>query len=153
MTIGELCNRMVVIAEAQESTAVVASLMASRHVGCVVIVDGLPDRRVPVGIVTDRDLALTVVARDLDASATAVAQVMTTAPYVAREEQDAYTVLEQMQARGPRRAPVVDHSGYLQGIFTFDDMVEWTAEHMLQLTRLVKRELSREAGRLQMISP
>jgi CBS domain-containing protein len=147
MTIGELCSRNVVIAESHESAAAVAALMASHHVGSIVIVDGVPDRRVPVGIVTDRDLALTIVAGDRSASQTAVARVMTPQPYVAQEDQDVYEVLHQMRARGLRRVPVVDRSGFLQGIFTFDDLVELTAEHMLHLTQLVQREFTREGSR------
>jgi CBS domain-containing protein len=147
MKIGELCNRAVVIAEGHESAAVVAGLMASHHVGCVVIVEGSPDRRVPIGIITDRDLALTIVAGDRAPARTAVARVMTSDPYVARDDQDIYDVLQQMRARGLRRVPVVDRTGLLQGIFTFDDLVEWTAEHMLNLTQLVKRERTREVGR------
>jgi CBS domain-containing protein len=52
-----------------------------------------------------------------------------------------------MRARGLRRVPVVGEDGGLQGIFTFDDLVEWTAEHMLELSRLVQRELHRERNR------
>lgn len=147
MTIGELCSRAVVIAEGRESAAAVAELMGSQHVGSVVIVEGPPERRVPVGIVTDRDLALEVVAEDRQPSDVPVADVMSAELYVAREAEDAYDVLQQMRARGLRRVPVVDHDGVLQGIFTFDDFVEWTAEHMLQLMQLVKRERTREVGR------
>ena len=147
MKIGELCNRTVVVAEPQESAAAVAELMRGHHVGCVVLVQGDLTRRVPVGIVTDRDLALAVVAEDRSPSQTSVASAMTPEPYLAREEQDAYDVLQQMRARGLRRVPVVDSAGVLQGIFTFDDFIEWTAEHMLQLTSLVQREISREGVR------
>jgi CBS domain-containing protein len=62
----------------------------------------------------------------------------------AREQQDVYDVLQEMRARGLRRVPVVAEDGTLQGIFTFDDLVEWTAEHMLELSRLVQRELRQE---------
>lgn len=153
MTIGELCNRSVVIAESHESAAVVAGLMAEHHVGSVVIVEGTRDGRVPVGIVTDRDLALTIVAGDRSASQTAIAQVMSAQPCVAREEQDVYDVLRQMRVHGLRRVPVVDRAGTLQGIFTFDDLVELTAEHMQHLTQLVQRELNRESDRLRPAAP
>jgi CBS domain-containing protein len=149
MTIGDLCNRDVVIAQGHESAALVASLMVSHHVGCVVIVDGEPGRWLPIGIVTDRDLALGVVAEDRAPSQTPIASVMSSEPYVAREEQDDDDVLHEMRARGLRRVPVVDRTGALQGLFTFDDFVEWTAERMLQLTQLVKRELQREGDRPQ----
>jgi CBS domain-containing protein len=147
MRIGDLCNRTVVVAEPHESAAAIAALMRGHHVGCVVIVQGDRARRVPVGIVTDRDLALAVVAEDRPAARTPVAVAMTSALYQAREEQDAYDVLEQMRARGLRRVPVIDDVGVLQGIFTFDDFIEWTAEQMLQLAAVVRSELKHEASR------
>jgi CBS domain-containing protein len=144
MKIGELCNRTVIVAEPQEAVRDVAALMRDRHVGCVVIVGGPLGQRIPVGIVTDRDVALNVVVDGRDPSRTPVSEVMSSDLYSAREQQDVYDVLQQMRARGLRRVPVIAEDDTLQGIFTFDDLVEWTAGHMLELSRLVQRELHRE---------
>jgi CBS domain-containing protein len=147
MNVGEFCNRTVIVAEAQDTVADVAMLMRDHHVGSVVIVAGRTEPRTPVGIITDRDVTVCVVAEGLDASQTRAAEIISSALYAAREEQDIETVLQQMRARGVRRVPVVDDHDVLQGIFTFDDLVEWSAEHMLELSRLVQREIDREHNR------
>ena len=107
-------------------------------------VDERDGQRVPVGIVTDRDLVLTVVADNRACEATPIGKVMSEDLYCATEEQDVYEVLEQMRARGIRRVPVVDGSRTLQGIFSFDDMVEWTSAQLAEMTRLIQREQRRE---------
>ncbi|MDD9933633.1 MAG: CBS domain-containing protein [Myxococcales bacterium] len=144
MQIGQLCNRRVVVARRMESAAEIARLMRDEHVGSVVLVDERDGQRVPVGIVTDRDLVLTVVADNRACEATPIGKVMSEDLYCATEEQDVYEVLEQMRARGIRRVPVVDGSRTLQGIFSFDDMVEWTSAQLAEMTRLIQREQRRE---------
>jgi len=148
MNMGQLCNRVVIVAEPHESVRAVAELMRERHVGCVVIVRGEDGRRVPVGVVTDRDIVLEVVATGLDPAETPVGIVMSAEPYCAREDQEAADVLQQMRARGLRRVPVVGADGILQGIFTFDDLLQWTSAQMHELSRLVERELSREKAQV-----
>lgn len=144
MKMGALCNREVIVAEPSESVRDLAELMRDRHVGCVVVVRGAMGERVPVGIVTDRDLVLEVIAKGLHPSETPIATVMSAEPYCAEEDQDVYDVLQQMSVRGLRRVPVVNGKKVLQGIFTFDDLVEWTSARMLDLSRLVQHELSQE---------
>lgn len=144
MKMGELCNRAVTIAQADTSVREVAELMARHHVGCVVIVKGAENERAPIGIVTDRDIVLQVVVPGLDPQQTAVSAIMTPEPLRAFEHEDVYDVLQHMRARGLRRVPVVSAHGVLQGIFTFDDLVEWTSEHMLELSRLIQREIQTE---------
>lgn len=144
MNMSKLCNRAVTVVEAHAAVRDVAKLMRERHVGCVVIVRGGSGERVPVGVVTDRDIVLEVVARDLDPAATPVAVIMSTNMFCAREDQDACEVLQQMRAHGLRRVPVVGVDGVLLGILTFDDLVQWTGEHLFELIRLVDRELSQE---------
>ncbi|MDH5670571.1 MAG: CBS domain-containing protein [Myxococcales bacterium] len=146
MRIGELCNRSVVVGDRMESAAQVGRLMRDHHVGSVVLVEKHQGRRKPVGIITDRDLMRSIVAGNLPAEATPVGKVMSREPYCAREDRDVHEVLEQMRARGIRRVPVVDAEGFLLGIFTFDDMVEWTGTQLMELTRLLQREQRRERG-------
>lgn len=147
MKVGEFCNRTVIVAEGQESAADVARLMRDHHVGCVVVVEDRSGRRKPVGIITDRDLAIGVIADNRDPARTPIEQIMSADPYRAREQQDLEDVLHHMRARGVRRIPVVDEHDVLLGIFTFDDLVEWSAEHTLELSHLVQRELHAEHDR------
>lgn len=144
MKMGELCNRVVVVAEPRDSVRDVAKLMRERHVGCVVLVRGGADERVPVGLVTDRDIVLEVVAMGLEPADTPIGAVMSAELFCVRDDQDAYDVLQQMRTRGLRRVPVVDAAGLLLGISTFDDFVQWESEQMVELSRLVERQLMQE---------
>lgn len=69
MSIGQFCNRDTAIARREDSILDVARVMRQWHVGCLVIVEN-DDRGVrPVGIITDRDLVIEILAADLDPAA------------------------------------------------------------------------------------
>jgi CBS domain-containing protein len=116
--IESLAARPVVTADRDEDVRSVAIKMRDGHVGCVVIVDG----RRPVGIVTDRDLALRVLA-DAMPSSTSVGHVMTADPAVVELGSSVEVVLRTMRGAGTRRMPVVDARGDLVGIVTHDDLL------------------------------
>lgn len=144
MRVGEYCNREVVVMTARHSVCDVAKTMRDLHVGDVVIVEQRGDAPVPVGIVTDRDLAIEVLAAGRDAAEVSVAQIMSTDLITAREDDDAMATLQRMRNAGVRRMPVVDAAGALVGIITVDDYINVFAEQMEDLVRLVSREQMRE---------
>jgi len=98
-----------------------ALLMRSLDVGAIPIVDGEETRR-PVGIVTDRDLCCSVIARGLDPTATPVRAVMTVEPICCRPDDAVQAVSELMQAHQIRRVPVVDDAGTCCGIVAMADL-------------------------------
>jgi len=61
-TMGELCNRTVWIADPRESVVDAARRMRDHHVGCLVVVEDRDGGRAPIGLVTDRDLVVNVLA-------------------------------------------------------------------------------------------
>lgn len=145
MTIGECCNRQVVIARREESLSEAARRMRDFHVGTLVVVDEYDGRRIPVGVVTDRDLvvrALSEGARDFDALV--VGNVMTAELISAREKDNLWDVLKKMRSFGIRRVPVVNDEGGLEGILSFDDLLDLLAEQLSDLSTLVSREQKRE---------
>lgn len=145
MTVGECCNRQVVIARRDEHLSEVARRMRDFHVGTLVVVDEHDGRRIPVGVVTDRDLVVRVLsdgARGFDALV--VGNVMTTEPVTAREEDNLWDVLKKMRSFGVRRLPVVNDRGGLEGILSFDDLIDLIAEELSDLSTLVSREQKRE---------
>jgi CBS domain-containing protein len=144
MNIGELCNRMVVVVQPDEPITSVAELMRQHHVGSVVVVEGPNDGRKPVGIVTDRDIVLDVIARGLDPKLVPASQIMTTHLWSAREDEDAEDVLKRLGVRGVRRVPVVNGAGILQGIFAADDFIEWVQDQLANLARVSQRGLQQE---------
>lgn len=139
MALGEVCNRQVIVARADESVLDAAKLMRQYHVGDLVIVEERPEGRVPVGILTDRDIAIEVTARERDPRSLKIGTVMTRDPLVLRDEDGIARAVDLMRAKGVRRVPVVDAQGFLAGIFTVDDLIELLADEMSALPALVKR--------------
>jgi len=142
MRAGELCVRDVVTAEPDETVSEAARRMAQHHAGDLVVVEPASETPAcPIGIVTDRDLVVRVLAHpDRDPARTRVAEVMHPDPVIAREEDDLETVLARMRAHTIRRIPVVDDRGRLQGILSIDDLIDWVTEQMLSLTKLLDRQ-------------
>jgi CBS domain-containing protein len=147
MQVGELCNRNVVFCKAAETLREAAQRMQHHHVGDLVVIEELPQGRCPIGILTDRDIVVGPVAGGADVSRLRVEEVMTRDLVTAMEVEDIDVALERMRARGVRRLPVVDAGGALQGILTFDDVLERLDEEMTSLVRLVAREQAREIER------
>jgi CBS domain-containing protein len=109
----------VVVASLGESAAAVARRLRDRHVGCLVVTrEGRP-----VGIVTDRDLALRVVAEGRDPESTRIDDVVTFDPVMLRESDTVETASRSMQEHGVRRLPIVDDEGRVTGIVTADDLL------------------------------
>ncbi len=146
MTAGDLCNRTVYIIRANETVLEAARLMKKYHVGCLVVVEERGEDRVPVALVTDRDLVVKGLAEAPGELATMlVSQVMSDGLTTARDTEKMYDVRKKMRARGVRRIPVVDAEDRLQGIIAFDDMVDWMAQELTDLAQLVSREQQRES--------
>jgi CBS domain-containing protein len=144
--IGEICNRRVVIAGRETTVAEAAKLMRQHHVGSIVIVEQVNGaRRLPVGIVTDRDVVVEVVAPELDARVITVGDIMVPELVTARETEGVLETMEIMRHKGVRRLPIVGAEGELVGIVTIDDLLEILAEEMSELAKIVAREQAREA--------
>lgn len=149
MTTGEVCNRQVVFAKPDTSIVDAAGLMKTHHVGDVVVVREQGGERVPIGMLTDRDVALAV-ARLLRLPELRVADLMSAELVTSTERESLYDALKKMQSHGIRRLPVINDRGGLEGILTFDDVIELLSEELTDLARLVAKEQKRErnhAGR------
>lgn len=144
MPIGEICNREVVIAQSSNSTLEAAQLMRQHHVGDVVVVEDRDGVRVPVGIVTDRDLVVEITAPELNQTAITVGDIMTPELVTVKEDTGVFEAIQYMRTKGVRRLPVVDDNGGLVGILALDDLLELLAEELFALARLVKREQKKE---------
>jgi CBS domain-containing protein len=145
MNAGELCNREVVVAYRDTPLVEAARLMREHHVGSLVVVVDRLSERVPVGILTDRDIVVAVVAKALDARALAVGDVMAPDLLTVREKDGIQDALRLMREKGVRRVPVLTHSGALAGILTIDDLLELMAEEIGDFARTISRERVRES--------
>jgi CBS domain-containing protein len=131
MTAGDICTRNVVVTRKEENIVDAAKRMRMFHVGDLVVIERVGERRRPIGILTDRDIVLSVVASNPGyANCCVVDDVMTTDVITVRETEDLMEVLKKMQAHGVRRVPVVDDEGSLVGIVAFDDVARSLADEM-----------------------
>jgi len=143
MSVGRICQRDVDVIGPDDTVLVAAERMRQRTVGCLVVVDA---GQVPVGIVTDRDLVLRVIAEDRDAGTTTVAQVMTKFPDVAHEDMGIETALGLMRRRSFRRLPVIDKAGRIFGLVTLDDILMLLAEEFTHIGDILGKETPQAAA-------
>ena len=141
MTIGSICKRNVVVVPKGESIVDAAKRMRMFHVGTVIVVVEHDGKQLPIGILTDRDIVLSIVASDPEhLPFLMVGDAMSDDLATARDDTSLADALKLMQARGVRRLPVVDQAGALVGIVTSDDVIRFLAEELGQLAQLMNRE-------------
>ncbi len=144
MTIGSYCNREVVIATRETPARELAHLMREHHVGNVIIVEHNGSYSKPVGIVTDRDLVVELLSRDVDIDACKAEDIMSYNLLTANSKDGVWETLQNMRMRGVRRVPVVADNGALAGILTVDDILELLSEEMLDIVKVVSSQSRRE---------
>jgi len=141
MTLGSICKRNVVVALRNDLVVDAARRMRLLHVGTVVIVEERQGKQVPVGMLTDRDIVLSIVASDAEhLPFLSVGDAMSDNILTAYEDTSLADGLRLMQERGVRRLPVVDHARTLVGIVTADDVIRYLADELGQLAKLINRE-------------
>lgn len=140
MKAGEFCNREVVVIGKDASVAEAAALMRDHHVGSVVVVDESGGVREPVGILTDRDIVIEFVARDVDPSDIAIGDAIAYELVTVNENAGLFETIEHMKRNGVRRMPVIDDSGALVGIFACDDALDLVTEQLGNLVGLISRQ-------------
>ena len=118
--------------------------MRRYHVGDLVVVDEVQGRRVPVGMVTDRDLVVEVIAREQPFASCTVSAVMSATVVCVPETAGVIEAIQLMRSHGVRRVPVVDAGGALVGILAADDLLDLLAEELSALARIAPRGQERE---------
>lgn len=144
MAIGEICSREVVFVTRNESVADAARLMRQHHIGSVVVVERKDGRLLPVGMITDRNVAVGVVALGLDPEKTPVEGAMRADVALVRDTEGIGRAVQLMRAQGVRRLPVIDSSGALVGLVAADDLLELFGEELSCLAGAVGRSTRRE---------
>jgi CBS domain-containing protein len=144
MLVSALCQLEVACCTLQTTILEAASLMRHKHVGDLVVVGNDAEDRAPIGIITDRDIVLEVVGAGRDPAKTAVGDIIRRPVVLVNQEDDAGRALEQMQAHGVRRVPVIDHQGQLTGIITADDLLMSLAADANRLADTIAREQTHE---------
>jgi len=123
MKVSDVCTAEVVYCGPGVTALEAARLMRHRHVGDVVVVSNPDNDRIPIGVVTDRDLVVEVLGNGREAAITPLSSLVRTPVVIATDCEDVQEVLERMRTHGVRRVPVVDGRGALVAIVTLDDLL------------------------------
>ncbi|HVY45654.1 MAG TPA: CBS domain-containing protein [Minicystis sp.] len=148
MRVGEICSRSVSDVLPDVSILEASRRMREEHVGDLVVVEQRGGRRVPIGVLTDRDIVVGILAKDgAHAHTLNVGDVLTGTLVTATEDEDLDAVLARMRRFGVRRVPVLDEHGGLGGILAVDDVLVALADEFREVASLVARQSERERER------
>jgi CBS domain-containing protein len=142
MNVGDLCRRPVVTILPGATLTAAAQLMRAEHVGFLVVVEPArqEDGLSVVGVLTDRDIVIAVVAREADPRILTVGDVMTRDPLVAKDTSSVAATLRFMHEVGVRRVPVLNSTGQLAGVMALDDALKTLAEELNDIAGCIRSE-------------
>lgn len=144
MLLKEICTLDVVYCDPNITVLAAARLMRQRHVGDVIVVDDPKNDQTPIGMVTDRDIVVEVLGKELDPAKVAVREIMRTPVVVASTSEDVSRAIERMKVHGVRRIPVMDEHRKLAGVLSLDDLLRQFATDAAALAEIVSSEQNRE---------
>lgn len=145
MKIGELCSREVVTIEGGATLREAALLMRNKHVGALVVVQASGGLTRPVGLLTDRDIVVAVLAvAGARPEGIRAGDAMSQPLAVAREEDGVFEAIATMRDKAVRRLPVVSRDGALAGIVTLDDLLHVVSTELANLAEALRWERKRE---------
>ncbi len=148
MKVSEICNRQVATVRSNTPLLEAARRMREEHVGDLVVVEERNGMQIPVGMLTDRDIVVGVLAKDgghiegLD-----VGDVIGPGIVTASEDEDIGDVLRRMRSFSVRRVPVVDPLGAIVGILSLDDLLTELADELAHAASLASHQREREPER------
>jgi len=147
LTAGDICKRKVSVAYQQTSVVAAAQLMREDHVGAIVVVEDANGSRQVRGLITDRDIVMSVVALGLDPEPLCLEDVMSERLVTAQEDDALPHLMQSMREHGVRRVPVIGAHDELMGIVTLDDVLKILAQEMNLLVGSIDTSLKHERAR------
>jgi CBS domain-containing protein len=142
MNVGLLCRRNVVTVRKADGLTAAAKLMREHHIGYLVVIEpdfaGATAR--PIGVLTDRDIVVAVVAREADPRKLTVSDVMTPNPVVLELGDTLAAAMAEMRRAGVRRMPVIGTAGELVGLLSLDDVLEVLAGELQNIAGAMRNE-------------
>lgn len=137
MKIGDICNRVVISITEDEPVRRAAELMRRHHVGTLVVTRFDNENTVPIGIVTDRDIVIEVIAEGVDPDDITVGDIMSDMVILACEDDGVSDTLEIMRKHRIRRIPVVNKRDALVGVLALDDLLQLIAANLDDMAAIV----------------
>ncbi|HSC07122.1 MAG TPA: CBS domain-containing protein [Steroidobacteraceae bacterium] len=142
MTIGTICTARVITVDRGIDIAAAAAVMRENRIGYLIVTD--PGGAAPIGVITDRDIVVKVVAQDVDAHTLTVGDVMTPDPLTAAEDDGISETLHRMRRLGVRRVPVVGPRGQVSGVLSIDDVVDHLVSQLSDVAGSIRNESQRK---------
>jgi len=141
MYVSQLCNSNVATVRPSDEVTTAAQLMREHHVGYLVVVDAdATGARMPIGVLTDRDIVVSIVARGIDPKGLTVGDVMTANPVTAYELDAIEKAVQEMRRIGVRRLPVVGKVGELKGVLSLDEVLNAVSNELRDLAGAIRTE-------------
>lgn len=153
MKISSICTRRVVTVDSACTLSQAAAAMRDQHVGALVVIRKPGADIQTAGIVTDRDLVLEVLARNLDPAAIRIGDLASDAVASVPEDSDIASGMAVMESHGVRRVLVTDAQDRIVGIVSLDNMLDACAQQLAGLSRVIRSGLQREACELDRAIP
>ncbi len=147
LTAGEICKRKVTVGYKQTSVVAAGQLMREDHVGSLVVVDDENGSRQVCGMVTDRDIVMSVIATGLDPDPLLLEDIMSERVVMVNEADALPDLMRSMREHGVRRVPVVGLQDELMGIVTMDDVLKILAQEMNALVGAMDVGIKQERAR------
>ena len=144
MRIADVCTHRVVSTQATVSVREAAEAMRQHHVGALVVVEKPNGERIPVGIVTDRDIVVAVVATGGNADKLTLGEIISKPVATCTESEGLFAAILTMREHGVRRLPVLNAKGGLAGMVSADDIYGALGAQMVDLGEALAREETRE---------
>ncbi len=142
MYVSQLCNSNVITARPTDEVTTAAQLMRQHHVGYLVVVE--PEvagaHAAPVGVITDRDIVVSIVALGADPRTLTVGDVMTAKPVTIYELDSIEMAVQEMRRIGVRRLPVVGKLGELKGVLSLDEVLDAVSRELRDLAGAIRTE-------------
>ncbi len=146
MSVGDICRREVVTITPDAGLCDAARVMREKHVGFLVVVGPATEQgdRLVQGVLTDRDIVVTVVGRDADPKDLKVVDIMTRNPLLIAAGTSVAGALGLMRADGVRRVPVVGVRNELVGVLSIDDVLDVVANQLTAISGAMQGERALE---------
>lgn len=145
MSVQAICQKDVVTVERHSPLIEVSQQMQKHHVGSVVVTENFEGKKIPCGIITDRDIALALGSsgkpQDLP-----VEQIMQSHPITVSKSEGLFQTIKKMRDYGIKRLPVVEDDGSLFGVISADDLLTLMAEEIGHLAKICEAQVSNEKG-------
>ena len=147
MSVGTVCNHNVATINAGEDIVAAAVRMRETHVGDLIVVEQRGAREVPVGIITDRDIVVGIVAKKAQPDTIKIGDAMTSELLTVHQDNGLEFALREMRRVGVRRVPVVGDDDELVGVLSIDDVIDHLAVELGHIADIIRLEQQAETSK------